>query len=71
MTKGEHFLEIKVKRYLFADSEEYLQMMKLKNESVQKIRNKYIQDDANSKYKSAGKDNLNILIRELNDEAFD
>ena len=34
MTKGENFLELKVKRYLFADAEDYLKMIKLKNESV-------------------------------------
>ena len=71
MTKGESFLELKVKRYLFADVEEFLRMMKLKNDSVQKVRNKYIQDNSGNKYKTVGKDNLGILIRELNDEAFD
>lgn len=42
MTKGEAFLELKVKRYLFADVEEYLRVMKMKTDSVQKVRAKYI-----------------------------
>ena len=42
MTKGEHFLELKVKRFLFADAEEFLKMMRLKTEFVQKVRLKYI-----------------------------
>ena len=46
-------------------------MMKLKNDSILKIRSKYIQEDGNNKYKVAGKDNLAILIRELNNEAYD
>ena len=71
MTKGENWLELKVKRYLFADAEEYLRMMKLKNDSILKIRSKYIQDDCNNKYKVVGKDNLLILIRELTNEAYD
>jgi len=71
MTKGENWLELKVKRYLFADAEEYLRMMKLKNDSILKIRSKYIQDDCNNKYKVVGKDNLLVLIRELTNEAYD
>ena len=35
------------------------------------MRNSYLQENSGNKYKSPGKDNLSILVRELNDEAFD
>ena len=69
MTKGEHFLELKVKRFLFADMEEFLRVIRLKTESCQKVRLKYIQKNSSGEYTK--KDNLMVLIRELNDEAFD
>ena len=69
MTKGENFLELKVKRFLFADIEEFLRVIRLKTESVQKVRLKYIQKNSSGDYSK--KDNMMVLIRELNDEAFD
>ena len=71
MTNGENYLELKVKRYLFSDTEEFLRIRMLQNQAVQKVRNKYLQDDANGKYRVPGKDNTSILVRDLNDEAFD
>ena len=71
MTKGEKYLELNTKRFLFSDVEEYLRIRKQQNEAQQTIRVKYIQEEGNGKYKAIGKDNLGILVRELNDEAFD
>ena len=71
MTIGKSFSDVRVKRYLLADIEEFLRVKKLNLEVVQRVRNLFLQYDGNGKYRAAGKDNLGILTRDLIDDAFD